>query len=703
MREGVSANDLSNNIGAPFKNTSALIFKESSTDPVPRGALGELCFGGTQVARGYMNLPELTAQKFIDHPKYGRLYRSGDIGRLLPDNSILFAGRLDDQVKVRGHRIELGEVNTCVLQSDEVSECYTTLVQGADSQHDRLVTFWVPKTESSSHLSVVPVNPWVMEHIQNIFLKLGTLLPSYMMPNLLVPVTSLPTTTQSKVDKRALITLFGSLQRTHITDMSQNLESKDSSTQWSDLELSIARTLSKAMNTDAQDIGRHTSFFSLGVDSITGIKLAQALEIELSTVLRHPTVAGLARVSGQNGQSHAAIVHDVQSLFDPKWINEVRTRFAETGRTVTKILPCTPLQEAMLATAHSPTVSGSYYNRMQLRISGDGNRLKSCWQAICRRHEILRTCFLTTQSTRHAFAQVVIEEVVPRWSFVDTTVSEMELAVAAATLSSTPNVVDSNEIPFSFVQMSCSGATFLLFFCHHALYDDIAMHQLLHEVEQMYWEQNLLPSVSYEGFLGHITAVDVEEQSRFWAERFDTFEPVLLPKLLDGPCTESAQLQQTISISESVDMSLKSVETACHEISVTLLALGQAAWSKLLSSYLGETDVCFGNVVSGRNLPLDGLDRLVAPCFNTLPVRVDLGNHTKNIDLMRALRDINGQNLRYQSTPLRRIPYRRGARNVRLFDTVFLLQQPARPLDSRIWVLEDEVGTMDVSKLHESL
>jgi non-ribosomal peptide synthetase component F len=111
----VSPTDLINNIGRPFDNTSAFVLDLQSTSILPRGAVGELCFGGYQVFQGYLHQPELTAAKIVDHSTYGRIYRSGDLGVMLEDDSILFVGRMDDQVKIRGQRVELGEITSAIL------------------------------------------------------------------------------------------------------------------------------------------------------------------------------------------------------------------------------------------------------------------------------------------------------------------------------------------------------------------------------------------------------------------------------------------------------------------------------------------------------------------------------------------------------------------------------------------------------------
>ena len=119
----VTSTDLINNIGAPFANTSAFVLDPDSNAILPRGAVGELCFGGRQVFRGYLNRPELNSTKLIDHPLCGRIYRSGDMGILLPDNTILSTGRSDDQIKIRGQRVELGEIDPVILDDQDAQVC----------------------------------------------------------------------------------------------------------------------------------------------------------------------------------------------------------------------------------------------------------------------------------------------------------------------------------------------------------------------------------------------------------------------------------------------------------------------------------------------------------------------------------------------------------------------------------------------------
>ncbi len=146
----------------------------------------------------------------------------------------------------------------------------------------------------------------------------------------------------------------------------------------------------------------------------------------------------------------------------------------------------------------------------------------------------------------------------------------------------------------------------------------------------------------------------------------------------------------------SPDVSPSELEHCAKGLGVSPLSIYQASWACVLSSILNTADVCFGNVVSGRAAPSDNVDELVAPCFNTLPMRVDLSRAKRGAGLVRLLHERNLAMLEYQFTPLRHIQKQVGLAGASLFDTLLLLQQPARHLDDSIWTLEKEDGDMEV-------
>lgn len=198
------SSDIISNIGPAFPNTSAFVIDPNKPFQIlPFGAIGEFAFGGEQVFRGYIGRDDLNAEKIVSHPVYGRVYRSGDIGRMLPGGAMLISGRLDDQVKVRGNRIELGEINANVLSHGNVGDC-TTMVLGKDSATQSIATFWLPSSSSSEHFEVISPTKQLEQHVCELYQALEASLPQYMVPSIIVPVTTLPRTTQGKLDKRRL-------------------------------------------------------------------------------------------------------------------------------------------------------------------------------------------------------------------------------------------------------------------------------------------------------------------------------------------------------------------------------------------------------------------------------------------------------------------------------------------------------------------
>ncbi|OMP81947.1 Hydroxamate-type ferrichrome siderophore peptide synthetase [Diplodia seriata] len=696
VRPRVTHDDLINNIGAPFTNTSAFVMDEVNDVLVPRGGVGELCFGGDQVFRGYLNMPELTAKKIIEHPTWGRIYRSGDMGRLCPDGSILFTGRSDDQIKLRGQRIELGEINSCILDSTSVTDCVTLLMGVQNKTAQQLVSFWVPTESSSPATQIVSVDKNTQGVVAEIFDNLANKLPVYMLPNALVPVTAIPMTVQGKTDKRKLAALYEQLTSDYIDSVSRKSGEAEEAGDWSEMERATATILANVLKMPVDEIKRQASFFAYGLDSISAISLSNGLKeaglprIPVSAILQNANVLRLARFIAEkslNSDARPGAI-DPTTVFSDSTKDQILSAFNDEKVSVCKVLPCSPLQEAMLSAGGS-SEAATYLNKMVFKVQGDHTRLRDCWTAMCKRHEILRTCFVATDDPQYAFAQVVLAESMPLWDEIDANEADKYVESIAASMA------ESHQPPLRFATMKAGNSTYLLFCCHHALYDGAAMGQLMTEVEQIYCGDDLPTVVPFEPFLAEMVQTRSEETDRFWSGRLQSLEPTSFPDLTGlSAAARKTKTERSVFV-EDLPFSLSALESDCRKLSCTLLALGQAAWAKILSLYTGESDICFGNVVSGRTLPIDGLDRLVAPCFNTLPVRVDLSANSKNSDLLGYLSTFNADSLPYQLTPLRRIQAMLSNDGTRLFDTLFILQQTAYHLNEKIWSLEEDTGEMD--------
>jgi aspartate racemase len=264
-------------IGRPIANSRAYILDKQMT-PVPVGVPGELCVGGDGLARGYLNLPDLTSGRFV-HVALGgaegsRLYRTGDRARFLPDGRIEFLGRFDDQVKIRGYRIEPGEIE-CVLGEHPSVGAVVVIVREDVQGEKRLVAYCVLRGGESA------TGPELLAYLK-------TRLPDYMVPSSAVILASLPLNASGKVDRRALPPPeFPEAEPTDAQD-----------SPLSPAEEALAGIWSEILG--GASVGVNDNFFELGGHSLLAMRVISRvrdvfrIEIPLLTLFEHPTVAGLA-------------------------------------------------------------------------------------------------------------------------------------------------------------------------------------------------------------------------------------------------------------------------------------------------------------------------------------------------------------------------------------------------------------------------
>lgn len=270
-------------IGRPIANTQVYVL-DKNLQPAPAGVPGELYAGGDGVARGYLNRPDLTQERFIANPfsdePHGRLYKTGDLARYLPDGNIEYLGRIDDQVKIRGFRIELGEIESALRQHAKVRE--SVVVAREDTPGDkRLVGYVVPFTEAKVD------SRELREFLQN-------KLPEHMVPALLVELPELPLTPSGKVNRRALPApnYDAQLQDTFVAPQTPVEELLCGI--WAEV-LKVSR------------IGINDNFFELGGHSLLAVRLFARIEklcgkhLPLATLFQAPTVAQLAQVLREEG------------------------------------------------------------------------------------------------------------------------------------------------------------------------------------------------------------------------------------------------------------------------------------------------------------------------------------------------------------------------------------------------------------------
>ncbi|UCH95170.1 MAG: amino acid adenylation domain-containing protein [Candidatus Aminicenantes bacterium] len=346
-------------IGKPINNTTVYLL-DRWFNPVPLGMVGELHIGGAGVARGYLNQPELTAEKFIKGTRglAPLLYRSGDLARWLQDGNLEFLGRIDRQVKIRGFRIELGEIETRLLEHPQIKE--VVVVTRDDERGDRyLAAYTVP---GSSGL----IGPDKVDELRSYLLQK---LPDYMIPSYFIPLERIPLTPSGKVDWKALPGPEITLTKAYIAPNSET-------------ERVLVGLWSEILGMEREKISVNDNFFELGGHSLKATGLMTRIhkvfktEVPLSKLFEFPTVRGLSNCIEGREKSAAA--------FQPIPIAEEREYY-----------PLSPAQERFFIFQQMVPASTSYNMAEAVLMEGklDKDRFEKCMIKIIHRHEGFRTSF----------------------------------------------------------------------------------------------------------------------------------------------------------------------------------------------------------------------------------------------------------------------------------------------------------------------
>jgi amino acid adenylation domain-containing protein len=273
-------------IGRPLPQMQAYVL-DPALNLTPVGVLGELCLAGRSLARGYLNHPDLTREKFIPHPFAAgtgdRLYKTGDLARYMPDGTLELLGRLDRQVKIRGFRIELGEIEARLRHCPTVREA--AVVAQTSPEGDRTLVAYIVPTQGFS-----PTDPVPSLLFQAIRDELRSVLPSYMIPNNFVALSALPLLPNGKIDRRSLPLPLAQKPPPAILPQTE-------------LEQAIASLWQQVLNLDR--IGLHDNFFDIGGHSLLIVRVQSQLmayfhqDLSLLDLFRYPTIHSLAQYLGQ--------------------------------------------------------------------------------------------------------------------------------------------------------------------------------------------------------------------------------------------------------------------------------------------------------------------------------------------------------------------------------------------------------------------
>ncbi|MFF2115569.1 amino acid adenylation domain-containing protein, partial [Rhodococcus koreensis] len=618
-------------IGVPIGNALALVLGTGMM-PVPVGVVGDLYIAGSGVGRGYIGRRGLTAERFVACP-FGepgsRMYRSGDLVRWTTDGVLDFVGRADEQVKIRGIRVEPGEIDTVLVSHPAVGSVVTVDRVGPSAQKV-LVSYVVPA-------------PGAEVDIEALRQLAAGRVPDYMVPSAIVVVDRIPLTPVGKFDR-------GALPDPDLASVTPYRAPR------SIAEQTLAAVLADVLGVDR--VGVDDDFFRLGGDSIMSTQVvsrarAQGVLVSARDVFERRTVAGLASVANPLRDEDSVIFEDVQLPSPtPEQLSAVEARYPQA----VEVWPLAPLQTGLVFHAMLASESTDVYAvQTVLGLSGrvHADRVKAAAQAILDRYANLRVAFVTDVVEP---VQVVLEGLeVPWWesdvSGVDAGERDDELArllsddaAAGFDLSEPPL------LRFGLVTMG-DGDFRLVFSYHHVLLDGWSMPLLMRDMLTVYGAGGdgavLEPVVSYRRYLGWLATRDRQRSIQVWEEALDGAEPALLATGRPESARGSSVLRRELDENLWSGM----LELASR-LSVTVNTVVQVAWAIVLGMHTGRRDVVFGATVSGRSGQIPAIESMVGLFINTIPVRVRVDPRESIARLMARVQAAQAELIEHHDVPL---------------------------------------------------
>ena len=619
-------------LGRPLANTQAYIL-DNRLRPVPIGVTGELYIGGDGLARGYLNQPHVTAESFIANPfspePAARLYKTGDIVRYLPDGNIEFLGRCDDQIKVRGFRVEPAEIEAALVKHHDVGQAVVMPEGSTDAQ--ALIAYVVP---AGNH------RPSASELRRFLRAKL----PDYMVPSVFLLLDALPQTAHGKLDRRALPP----------PDRNQQAWAQSYAAPRTRTEKVLARIWSELLRKD--EVGIDEDFFDLGGHSLLAIQLisrirdAFGLELPLRSIFEASTLAEFAaRISSADAKKAAWKASPI------------------SPEALDRQYPLSFTQKRFWFLEQLEPNNSAYKAVLQFHIEGelDAVALEKSLAEIVRRHEILRTTF-------HLGSSEPVQMIPEQWSF---RISNLDLSremPVDLNRDVERRVEDEHRRPFDLSADLLLRAVLLRLGpnehvlsinSHHIVWDHWCMDLFFRELSVLYqafsagqpsplselpiqykqyarWQRDVFGGVELEGSLA------------YWKRQLRGAPPSLdLPT--DHP-RKPLRIRrggrQSLVLPPSLSDGLR---TFSRQSGVTLFMTFLAVFQTLLHRLTGQDDIVVGTPVAGRDR--SETEGLIGLFLNSLALRTDLSGNPSFRELLGRVREVAVDAYEHQDLPFERL------------------------------------------------
>lgn len=649
-------------IGFPIANSTCFVVSPD-LNLLPVGIAGELLVGGDGVSNGYLNNPEYTAQKFIQNPfGDGILYKTGDLVKWRNDGSILFLGRVDNQVKVRGFRVELNEINLKIQEFAGIRECIT-IVKNINNE----------KVICAYYSSSKEINTNELKEF------LRHLLPHYAIPTYFIELEALPINANGKIDIKVL-------PEPKVLNVKANIIPARNS-----IDLKLVDLLKILLNIN--EISIDDSFFELGGDSLSAINLCSQIQSKFNVqlfvkdILEHPTVQEISDIISKNLNARNS------------------TSIARVGKQA--FYPVSSAQKRMYFASTMAGENSTLYNvpgGIILDGKIDVKKLEECFNELIKRHESLRTYFAFENDN-------VVQKVVDNVDFK----LEKEENIDFNKLNNIFNVFvkpfDLNLAPLfraKFIRFN-NNKSALLVDMHHIISDGTSLAIFIDELCKLYNGQKLPElNITYKDFAtfenNKLASGDLKDAENYWINQFSDDIPVLnLPTNYQRPGTQSfegAKVYTTINN----DIANK-INVVSKGLGVTPYMLLLSAYYILLGKYTSQDDIVIGSPIVGRDMA--ETYNLIGMFVNTLALRTKLDPKLSFKDFVEVVKTNCLNAYKYQTYPfdelVNKLNIKRDASRSPLFDTLFTYQNNGlknvqlNNVKSKYYIPDTNISKFDLS------
>ncbi|KAG6001443.1 NRPS protein [Claviceps maximensis] len=654
-------------LGQPVRNVQCYIL-DANMKRVPLGVAGELHVGGLGISRGYMNREELTRQKFLPNPyqtarekesgRNGRLYKTGDLARWLPSGEVEYLGRIDFQIKLRGIRIEPGEIESTLalypgIRTSIVLSKKLYLSSGGRelTSQDHLVGYFVCDEKST-----------LSEH--QILSFLDRKLPRYMIPTRLIQLPGMPVTINGKVDLRALPTVEVAVPTSGIVAEAAEAAAAEAAAAaplYRDgVDEKLATIWGNVLGILAQSISLEHNFFRLGGHSITCIQLIARVRKVFGTVISLEEVFQTRTLRAMADMLRSRLAESSHGQGIVNGVVESDAKALTSGLGQQQSYLANSLQQGFVYHSLKTQQTDAYIMQsvLEYEVPIRQDVYRAAWEHVHRQHPALRIRF----SWEDEVVQILGSESTLDWRVIDAagprTEAEMQHRIEQVQRDDHEEgyrLSEASLIRVYFLQTS-GPRSYCIFSCHHSVLDGWSLPLLFERLHDAYicLADGVQPPEEEDSAYA-LAQIYLEthrdDHLKFWAGQMNQIEERCdLNALLNEasrykvPLADYDRIQEQgeQSIFLAGDDAMQNLLEECSAMGVTLHSILQLVWHLVLHAYGGGSHTVTGTTISGRNLPVEGIESSIGLFINTLPLVVDHSSY-RDMTAIEAIAQIQNQ------------------------------------------------------------